>query len=128
MAVDREFTANSITKNEPNLDPAHLDFAITGAIVYAVVMHAIDVVLSVWFTVKALRGRQWARIALTVYLVIATFGSLYSAAAGTEYLWAVIPGDGVHIAMLALLWLPRSVREFFAAHRAANRARAGRAA
>ncbi|HIZ34319.1 MAG TPA: hypothetical protein H9815_00965, partial [Candidatus Ruania gallistercoris] len=40
-----------------------------------------------------------------------------SAAMGDSYLIAVIPTDALHLMMLVLLWVPRSVREFFAAHR-----------
>ena len=64
-------------------------------------------------------------MALTAYLVIATAGSLYSAASGTQFLWAVIPGDAIHIVMLVLLWVPRSVRDFFAVHRSRRVAAAG---
>ena len=126
MMIGRDgFLAESIMQNDPSLDPRQLEFAINAAIIYAVVIHAIDVVLTIWFVVKVLQGRQWARIALTAYLVVATFGSLYSAGSGSAYLWAVIPSDVLHIAMLALLWVPRSVRRFFAAHRAAHQAELG---
>ena len=119
MALDRGFTARMIMDNRPDLDPAHLDFAVNGAILYSVVLHAVDVVLTVWFVIKVLHGRRWARIALTAYLVIATVGSLNSVTAGTQILWVVIAGDGLHLVMLALLWLPGSVRRFFTAHRCA---------
>lgn len=115
MVLDRDFTVRAIMADNPGLDPAHLDFAVNVVLVDAVAWHTIDVVLSIWFVVKVLQRRQWARIALTVYLVIATLGSLYSAVQGTPFLWAVIPGDAVHLAMLALLWIPGSVRRFFAA-------------
>lgn len=122
MIVDRGGTQEAIRADQPNLDPAHLDFAFYAVIAFAVVLHALDVVLTVWFGLKAMRGRQWARIALTVTLVVLTIGSLFSAAAVPTYLWAVIPGDGIHILMLILLWAPPSVREFFAAHRRADAA------
>lgn len=119
MVIGRNgFLLDSVIANDPTRDPRYLDFALNAAIIYAVVLHAVDVVLSIWLTVKLLRGRNWARIALTAYLVIATFFSLYSAAAGSAYLWAVIPGDSIHVIMLVLLWAPRSVREFFARSRA----------
>lgn len=115
MMIGRDgFLRDSVIANDPNLDPRYLQFALNASIFYAVVLHATDVVLSIWFVVKILHGRQWARIALSAYLVIATFGSLYSAAAGSAYLWAVIPGDSIHVIMLVLLWAPRSVRDFFA--------------
>ncbi|QPZ39433.1 hypothetical protein [Paramicrobacterium chengjingii] len=119
MVIGRDgFLRDSVIANDPQLDPRYLEFALTASIIYAVVLHAIDVVLSIWFVVKIMQGRQWARIALSAYLVIATFGSLYSAAAGSAYLWAVIPGDSIHVIMLVLLWAPRSVRDFFARYKA----------
>lgn len=118
MMIGRDgFLADSIRANDPSLDPRHMEFAINASIIYAVVLHAIDVALSIWLVVKLLQGRQWARIALSAYLVIATLCSLYSAAAGSAYLWAVIPGDSIHVIMLILLWAPASVRRFFADHR-----------
>lgn len=114
MVLDRDSTVRAIMQDNPGLDPAHLDFAVNAVIIDAVAWHTIGVVLSIWFVVKVLQRRQWARIALTVYLVVATVGSLYSAAQGTQFLWAVIPGDAIHLAMLALLWIPRPVRRFFA--------------
>ncbi|WP_139417526.1 hypothetical protein [Agromyces laixinhei] len=117
MMIGRDgFLTDSIIAADPSLTTRQLEFAIIGSIVYAVVLHAVDVVLSIWFVVKIMHGRQWARIALSAYLVIATLGSLYSAASGSAYLWAVIPGDAIHIIMLVLLWAPRSVRAFFATY------------
>jgi len=55
-----------------------------------------------------------ARSGGDAYPVVATAGSLYSAAQGTQSLWAMIPGDAVHVVTPALLWVPRSVRAFFA--------------
>lgn len=118
MIVDRDDTIRAIMNDQPDLNPSHQGTAFVAVIVFAVAVHAVDAILTVWFGVQTLRGKQWARIALTVYLVVATLGSLASAAAVPTYLWAIIPGDGVHILMLVLLWLPRSVRTFFAAHRA----------
>lgn len=121
MVVDRDHTIRAIMNDQPDLAPAHQGTAFAAVIVFAVVVHAVDAVLTIWFGVRTLGGKQWARIALTVYLVVATLGSVASAAAVPTYLWAIIPGDGVHILMLVLLWAPRSVRAFFAAHRAGAR-------
>ncbi|TDE60448.1 hypothetical protein E1295_01025 [Nonomuraea mesophila] len=117
MAIDRDFTGASVMRGNPGLDPAHLDFAINAAVTYAVVLHALDVVLVIWFVLKALKGRHWARVALTVYLIVATLAGFVSAAAGSEYYWAVISADVIHLVMIAALWLPASARAFFAAHR-----------
>ncbi|MET7334592.1 hypothetical protein [Nonomuraea sp. NPDC005650] len=114
MAVDRGSTGASIMRDNPALDPADLGFAVNAALVYTFALHAVSAVLAVWFTVKALKARRWARIALTGYLVLATLGSFASAAAGPEYYWAVIPTDAIQLAMIAALWLPGPARRFFA--------------
>lgn len=110
------FLTDSILAEDPGLTEKQLEFAIWASILYAVVLHAVDVVVTIWLMVKLWQGRQWARIAMTVYLVIATAGSLYSASKGDSYLMVVIPTDALHAMMLVLLWVPRSVREFFATH------------
>jgi hypothetical protein len=70
---------------------------------------------ALWFT-----EMHGGRIALTIYLVAVTLLSLLSWAAVPEYYWEVIPTNAIHIAMIAALWLPPSVRRFFAAHRQAR--------
>src|SRR5699024_1926147 len=60
MAVDRPHTEQMIMNDQPDLDPSHLGFAFIAVTVFASVLHGIDVVLTVWFGVKALRGKQWA--------------------------------------------------------------------
>ncbi|OZM79264.1 hypothetical protein [Pseudonocardia sp. MH-G8] len=117
MALDPAMTAGTITREDPSLSGPQLDFAVAAAIAYGAVLHVIYAAVAVWFGVKAMKGRGWARIALTVLMVLATANSLDSASKGPEYLWWAIGGDVIHLVVLGLLWLPRSVREFFAAHR-----------
>lgn len=120
MLMNREGVEEAILRETPDLAPEHLGWVFAAVMAYTIVLHLIDVVLLVWLTPRVLRGRRWARIALTIYLVVATFFSLYSAAQGSMFLWVVIPTDLLHIVMLALLWVPRSVRRFFAAPRAGD--------
>lgn len=68
--------------------------------IYSIVLHLLDVILLVRLTPKVLRGRQWARITLTAYLVIAPAGSLYSASMGGMDLAVVIPTDILHVLMV----------------------------
>ena len=117
MMLDREFLGASILRNNPGLDPGWLDQSVNNAIIYTASLHAIDIALATWFVVKALQGRNWARIALTVYLVLATVLGMISVAAGPEYYWAAFGADAIHVAMLVLLWLPRSSRAYYAARR-----------
>lgn len=117
MTVNRDGTRESILRNEPSLDPGNLEFAVDAALWYTAVAHVLYGAVAVWLTVKVLRGRTWARVTLTVVMVLASLNSLDSASAGPEYYTAVIAGDVLHVAVIALLWLPRPVRDFFAARR-----------
>ncbi|WP_161606384.1 hypothetical protein [Microlunatus speluncae] len=123
MIIDRDGTLATILVDQPGLDEQAQGIAFVAVILYTAVLHVIDVVLLVWFTIKVWRGRGWARIALTIYLVAASILGLISAGKGIEYLLVVITANLIHMIMLALLWLSPSVRAFFAAHRAAARSR-----
>lgn len=121
MLVRRDELVASIERETSGtLSPEWMGWVVVFTVAYAIVLHLLDVILLLWLTPKVLRGRQWARIALTVYLVVATAGSLYSASKGGMYLAVVIPTDLLHVLMVMLLWAPPGVRRFFAAHRAAR--------
>lgn len=119
MSLDTEGTRASILREKPDLAGSDLDFATNAVLVAAAAVHALYAVAAIWLARKVLRGRRWARIALTVLMVLASINSLYSAEAGPEYYVWVIAGDLLHVAVLALLWIPRPVRDFFAAQRRA---------
>lgn len=127
MALNRDETAQSIRVRNPSLDPSHLDFAVNAVLAYTVVLHAIDVVLAVWLVLKVRAGRRWARITLTAYLIVVTLASYISWEAGPQFRWAVISTALIHVVMLGLLWLPASMRDFFAGHRDRTKEPAGHA-
>lgn len=114
MALNSEHTYRSIAADQPGLDPAAMDVAFYAALTFAFVLHGIAVGLNTWFGLKSLRGRRWARIALSVYLVVASVGGLFSAAAVPDFLWLVIVSDVIQVGMLFILWVPGSVHRYFA--------------
>ncbi|MDN5915960.1 MAG: hypothetical protein L0I76_12765 [Pseudonocardia sp.] len=123
MALDPAATAASVTRQDPSLSPADVEFGVSASIVYAAGLHLVYGAVLLWLGLKSLRRRRWARIALTVALVLATLNSIDSATKGPEYVWWAIAGDVLHVGIVGLLWLPRSVREYFAAARAEQRPR-----
>lgn len=122
MTIDRDSTGDSILRKDPSMTPAELDVGITVVLVYTWAMHVVYAAVATWLVLKCLKGRRWARIALTLLMVIASLNSLSSAAAGSQYYWPVIAGDVIHLAVIALLWLPKPSRAFFAAHRSVKSA------
>lgn len=113
MTADRASVVDSILRDDPSLGGAALEFAIAAILAYTWILHAIYIAATLWFTIIALRGRRWARIALTVTMLTATVGSLVSIAAGSEYYWAAIPTDILQVVIIIMLWLPKSSRVFF---------------
>ncbi|MFI9506888.1 hypothetical protein [Nocardia sp. NPDC052566] len=79
------------------------------------VYHLISAPLYAALLYYVLRGRNWARITITVLLGCQI--------AGRGVVWALFPTAGVHaaliagwalsVAILALLWAPRSTRRYF---------------
>lgn len=114
MFVDRSATEESVLAAAPALGAEELNAQVNLSLAYAATVHAVFIVLAIWFTAKTCARRRWARIALTGLLVLATAGAVASWFDGPQFAWAVIATAVVHLIMLALLWLPRSSRDFFA--------------
>lgn len=121
MLMGPEPYRTSIERGEPGLGAAAVADALQLATASTAIAHAVFAVVAVWLTVKVLQGRNWARIALTIVIAGATLNSVISALAGPEYYVPVIAADVLHVAIVCLLWIPRSVREFFTHERIARR-------
>lgn len=122
MLLDRDFVHASILREQPTLDREALSTAVRAVQAFTWLAHLATVALGAWFVWKVLRGRSWARIALTALMLLATVGSVDSAMAGPRYYGWVIASDLLQVAILLLLWVPRSVRELVAGDRCAPEA------
>ena len=118
MTVDRGFVTESILRGDPSLTGDQLQFAVGASLAFSWGLHVVYAAVGLWLVVKVLVGRRWARIALTVLMVLATANSIDSAMQGPEYYGWVIVGDVLQVAIIVLLWAPRTTRDFFARHRA----------
>ena len=130
MLIDRDGVIAAIMRECQRLETAnrewlaaHPDIVFGFVMIYTVVLHLVCAGVLSWFTPKAARGRGWARIGLSVYLLVATGLSVVSAVQGGMFLAIVIPTDIIHVLMLVLLWAPPSVRRFYAEHRSVRRSR-----
>lgn len=125
MTVDRDFVTTSVLREDPALSGGQLQFAITASLIFSWGVHVMYAAVGLWFVLKTLAGRQWARIALTILLVIATANSVDSAMKGPEFYGWVISGDILQITIIVLLWAPRTTRAYFARHREPGRQAGG---
>lgn len=130
MLIDREGVVETIIRQGQQLDAANREWLLANpdlvfgfVMIYTVVLHLVCVGVLSWFTPKAVRGHGWARIGLSIYLVVATCLSVISAVQGGMFLAIVIPTDIIHVFMLVLLWAPRSVGRFYAAQRSIRRSK-----
>jgi hypothetical protein len=101
----------------PALTPAQLDAAVVVAIAAAVVFHLLFCAAYTWFGVKAARGRRWARVALTITLVLSTLFSAVSWSSSSMFHTLVIVSDLLQVILIGLLWIPSSARGYFELNR-----------
>ena len=106
MTLDRAGVEATIVADNPGLPAADLGTYWVFALIYSYGLHTLTAAAFVWLGWKVFKRRNWARIALSAFLVFATGASLVSAFNGSMYLWAVIVGDTTHLLGLVLLWLP----------------------
>lgn len=130
MVIDRESVVETIIRQGQQLDAAKREWLLANSdlvfgfvMIYTVLLHLVCAGILSWLTPKAVRGRGWARVGLSIYLVVATCLSAVSAVQGGMFLTIVIPTDIIHMLMLVLLWAPASDRRFYAEHRLVRRSR-----
>jgi hypothetical protein len=116
LVLDLDAVRATVQAESPALDAHGVDVAVRAVVAYSAILHAVSVAVLLWFTVQTLKGRRWARIALSVFLflIVATVASFASWSAGLQFQWSVIATDALHVLMIALLWLPGRSRR---AHR-----------
>lgn len=98
----------------PDFRPDQLDAAVVVTLAAAAVFHLLFCAAYIWFGWKLARGRRWARIALTITLVLATLFSVVSWTSSSMFHAAIIASDVLQIVLMGLLWLPPSVRVYLA--------------
>lgn len=103
-------------KDQTNMSDVNAQAVATITVAVAVVISVGFVALFVWLGVKTLRGRNWARITVTVILALAVISALVSIAQpGTALETALhVLKLVVDAAVLVLLWGTASARGFFA--------------
>jgi hypothetical protein len=121
MMLERDTIAEGIRQANRALTPDAVDLALKITLLASALFHLLFVGLYIWFGLKLQPGRRWARIALTATLIIAVFTSVVSFKSSPLFR-AIIPiSDLLQLALVVLLWLPRTMRDFFAtAGRAAS--------
>lgn len=114
LLVDRGQLERYVLRERPGLGPSELGTARAAVILFIAVVHAGFLGLEVWLAIMIRRPRLWARRLFTVVLIMATVGSLASWSAVPEFAPVIIATGLLQLAVLALLWLPRSMRRHFA--------------
>ena len=80
--------------------------------------HVISGPLYGWLGVMVLRGRNWARVAITVLLVVQSIGRLHFATGAAWVRVANAIGWPIALAVIVLLWWPAASRRHFGAAQA----------
>ncbi|MGI9093083.1 MAG: hypothetical protein ACR2FF_06520 [Mycobacteriales bacterium] len=114
---------NNIKKNNPGYSTSKLNNNYHSIVIFAVIISIIFAALYIFFALKIRAGRNWARIVVTVLLVLGILGGLANAVNsnynGAFKAFSVI-GLILNVAILVLLWL-RPSNEYMASVKASQR-------
>jgi hypothetical protein len=69
LVLDLDAVRATVRARSPALDAHGVDAGVRAVVAYSAILHAVSVAVLLWFTVQTLKGRRWARIALTAFLV-----------------------------------------------------------
>ena len=120
MWVQRIEIARSISASNPNLSPDEIVFVQNATLIASIVFHLVFAALYAWMAFKIHAGRWWARNVLTVALIIGALASAVSFSLSSMFRALIPISDLLQIAVIALLWVPRPSRAYFAAARCRN--------
>jgi F0F1-type ATP synthase assembly protein I len=117
----RSRIVDQLHKSSTQLTDSQLNTAATISIAFSVVISVLFAVLLVWLGVKTLAGRNWARVTVTVLLVLGLLSGLYSLvrSGGPVALVLDLITLVVSVAVLVLLWGPAAARAYYAKRPAA---------
>jgi hypothetical protein len=112
-----------IASQHPEFGAAELARSADIAVVSGAVFHGVLLLLCVLLAAKLATGQPWTRRLTTISQLVSILFSAFSWSSSPMF-HAVIPIIGViQIIIVALLWAPRSAREFFARSASSRTAR-----
>ncbi|UOQ83530.1 hypothetical protein [Gracilibacillus salinarum] len=115
MIMNLDFLRTVIVQSKPTLSNKDIEFAVPIVGIFVAGIHTLFIGLTIWLSVMIRSRGKWARVGLTLVLLIATLGSFASWTAGPMFYGIIIVTNIVHVILVGLLWLPQSVRNFFSA-------------
>lgn len=113
----RSRIVDQLHKSSTQLTGSQINAAATVSIAFSVVISVASAALLVWLGVKVLRGRNWARITVTVLLVLGVLSGVYSlvrSGGGVASLVLELVSLVISVTVLVLLWAPAAARAHFA--------------
>ncbi|WP_188455743.1 hypothetical protein [Virgibacillus oceani] len=113
MIINPEFLRGEIIHSQPELSNNAVEFAIVAVSIFAAGIHAIFIGLYIWLFIMMWKRRNWARITLTILVILAAAGSLASWTAGPAFYSIIIITNVVHAILIGFLWIPRIVNNYF---------------
>lgn len=116
MVGNRSELADTITVANPDFSPEQVDAFVSGMLIGGALVHVFFAGASIWLALMIGQGQNWARVVITVLLIINLLISVFLFAAP----FAGLPQRIIHIlsALLKLLaigwlWVPRSANAYF---------------
>jgi hypothetical protein len=117
LVAHRGDIAETIRQSNPSWSQDQLDAFVASIVVGGSVVHVIFVALTLWLAFMVQNGRRWARVVLTIVLVLNLAIGLsvfVSPIAGTIQQLINLISALLKLASIGLLWLPGPSRAYFA--------------
>jgi hypothetical protein len=117
MGAHRDAVRDRIAAQHPGFGAAEVARSADVAVVSGAVFHGVLLVLCVLLAVKLASGKPWTRRLTTVSQLLSVAFGFFSWSSSPMF-HAVIPVAAVaQLAVVVLVWAPRSSRDFFARRR-----------
>ena len=117
MEIQRNLFVEQFQRMNPGRSASQVAITVKSVLTAGLIYHLIFGILFIWLALKIRAGRNWARIAGSVVLVLGGIGTFFSFSSLTPtpalYKTLNIISWFLALATLGLLWLPRESRAYF---------------
>ena len=117
MGIQRNLFVAQFQRMSPAQSASQVTITVNSVLIAGLIYHLIFGILFIWLAFKIRAGRNWARIAGSVVLLLGGMGTFISFSSPTPtpavYKTLNIISWFLALATLGLLWLPRESRAYF---------------
>ncbi|WP_037361621.1 hypothetical protein [Amycolatopsis orientalis] len=120
MWLNRDALRTQIVSQHPDFAASEVDRSVEIAVVSGAVFHGVLLVLCALLVGKLTTARRWTRRLATVSQLLSVVFSAVSWSSSPLFHVSIPIIGAAQLLLVALLWIPRSAREFFASRKSSG--------